>query len=243
MLAIILSVLARLPVPEGAELDFDSIDRRIAVEPSYRSEPLYALFLFGPDCDVRVWAVLDCSAPPDGVYDVLHFDLNADGDLTGPGERIVGERRRNPEGVVYVGFDVPSFCPPGQEKEHTALRFLWSPKRSTLRMLRSDGLTVSTSLEIDGRMLQFAPTRARAPVIVPGLGRPVLGRRFGTDPLSAGEEIDVKVCFGSPGSVPQAFSVLDYEVKGERGGVWVTLVYRDQEGARQELKTQLLQRC
>jgi RNA polymerase sigma factor (sigma-70 family) len=49
-------------------------------EPKYRNEPRYALLVFGPKREQRVWMVLDGTA--------LYVDRNGDGDLTEPGERL-----------------------------------------------------------------------------------------------------------------------------------------------------------
>ena len=69
--------------------DLAKIDRTIRKEPTYTAkQPLYGLAAFGPKAQARVWIALDKSKPDADDYDVLHIDLNADGDLTGPGERL-----------------------------------------------------------------------------------------------------------------------------------------------------------
>jgi hypothetical protein len=49
-------------------------------EPRYRNEPRYALLVFGPRREQRVWMVLDGRT--------LYVDRNGNGDLTEPGERL-----------------------------------------------------------------------------------------------------------------------------------------------------------
>jgi hypothetical protein len=49
-------------------------------EPRYQNEPKYALLVFGPRREQRVWLVLDGTT--------LHVDRNATGDLTEPGNRL-----------------------------------------------------------------------------------------------------------------------------------------------------------
>ena len=44
--------------PKFETVDFAKIERRIAKEPKYVAPPLYALFLFGPKGDMKVWAVI-----------------------------------------------------------------------------------------------------------------------------------------------------------------------------------------
>jgi RNA polymerase sigma factor (sigma-70 family) len=49
-------------------------------EPRYRNEPRYALLVFGPKRETRVWMVLDGTT--------LYVDRNGNGDLTEPGEQL-----------------------------------------------------------------------------------------------------------------------------------------------------------
>src|SRR4051794_7427388 len=83
--------LAAPAAPAGGPPDLSRADRSIGKEPAYVArQPLYGLAVFGPAAEKRVWMVLDRSRP-DSPYDVLHIDLDADGDLTGPGERLTSE--------------------------------------------------------------------------------------------------------------------------------------------------------
>src|SRR4029079_6305254 len=81
-------------------------DRTIRKEPAYTAkQPLYGLAAFGPKAESRVWMVLDKSKPDAERYDVLHIELNADGDLTGAGERLDVDD----EGLFHVkGFKDPA---------------------------------------------------------------------------------------------------------------------------------------
>lgn len=76
----------------GAQ-DLAKIERSIAKQPAYASkEPKYCLLVFGPKAETRVWLVLDLAYDPlrekPGKADALYADLNGDGDLTDPKERI-----------------------------------------------------------------------------------------------------------------------------------------------------------
>src|SRR3954454_20492029 len=72
--------------------DLREVERKAPKEPAYVSgRPLYGLMVFGPKAQARVWMVLDRSEPDAGPYDILYVDLDADGDLTEPGERLVGQ--------------------------------------------------------------------------------------------------------------------------------------------------------
>src|SRR6478672_4587729 len=89
-LAALVSLVLGMSHAAAADLpDLAKIDRSIRKEPKYTAKrPLYGLAVFGPKAEARVWMVLDKSKPDAEDYDVLHVDLNADGDLTGPGERL-----------------------------------------------------------------------------------------------------------------------------------------------------------
>ncbi|HUG94206.1 MAG TPA: hypothetical protein VML55_25480 [Planctomycetaceae bacterium] len=72
-----LSLVAGTP---AAAVDYHDVDRTLVKEPDYRTDmPQYALLVFGPRAELRVWAVFD--------GDALYLDRNADGDLTQPDER------------------------------------------------------------------------------------------------------------------------------------------------------------
>src|SRR5262249_13735404 len=61
--------------------DLARIDRKIAKEPQYQHKPKYALAVFGPEAQFKVWLVSDGN--------VLYVDKNGNGDLTEVGERLV----------------------------------------------------------------------------------------------------------------------------------------------------------
>src|SRR5215831_4657590 len=95
--------------------DLKQVDRRAPKEPSYTStRPLYGLLVFGPKAQARVWMVLDRSKPDAGSYDVLYVDLDADGDLTDPGERLVGQVEGD-----QTRFKLPSLKDPATGIAHT----------------------------------------------------------------------------------------------------------------------------
>lgn len=61
--------------------DLTQIERKIKKEPNYQSkDPRYGSLVLGPNAEQRIWLVID--------RDTLYVDLNGNGDLTEPGERI-----------------------------------------------------------------------------------------------------------------------------------------------------------
>lgn len=65
--------------PSTIAADLSKIDRTIRKEPKYKGKPKYALLVFGPEAQTRVWVVQD--------GETLYVDRNGDGDLTGKDER------------------------------------------------------------------------------------------------------------------------------------------------------------
>jgi hypothetical protein len=78
---IVLSVLCLgwSSLPSGAA-DLTKIDRSIAKEPTYKTEPYYALVVLGPKAEKRVWLVV--------AGEVLCVDRNGNSDLTEANERV-----------------------------------------------------------------------------------------------------------------------------------------------------------
>src|SRR5437773_2641448 len=82
--------------------DLKEIDRTILKEPKYTSRPCYALLVFGPKAQKRVWLAVDGK--------VLYVDRNGNGDLTEPGERVQldveATRKMNVAPGAYKGMNV-----------------------------------------------------------------------------------------------------------------------------------------
>jgi hypothetical protein len=75
-------------------------------EPKYQNEPRYALLVFGPKRDQRVWMVLDGTT--------LYVDRNGNGDLTEPDERLEPNNPKDGSNRFagsdsYTHFDVFEF--------------------------------------------------------------------------------------------------------------------------------------
>jgi hypothetical protein len=79
MLALVLTAIA----PRAWGVDLGRIDRSLVREPVYQTEaPRFALLVFGPNANRRVWLVAD--------GDRLYVDRNGNGDLTERGEIVSG---------------------------------------------------------------------------------------------------------------------------------------------------------
>jgi hypothetical protein len=232
-----------LPPAPAAELpDLCKLNRSIKKEPAYVAEkPLYGLAVFGPKAEAPVWMVLDKSKPDAESYDVLHIDLNADGDLTGPGERLTHDK----DGRFHVG----EFKDPATGEKHTAFSVRVSQE--------ADPKTVMLSLRWRGKFkfgggypedpeagyMRFAPKPADAPVVwVHGDG-PFRFQRWCGVKLTVGKEDDLKVFLGQPGRGPSTFCAAQEHILPKDEFVKATLVYWDGMGKEQLLVCELKERC
>lgn len=81
-----LLIVASPLTPPARAVELAKIDRSIHKEPAYQGQPKYCLLAFGPEAKTRIWLALDGQT--------LHVDRNADGDLTGDGEKIAAKKGR-----------------------------------------------------------------------------------------------------------------------------------------------------
>jgi hypothetical protein len=242
-----ISLCGLLPMAGAVEAadapDLGKIDRRILKEPDYVSgQPLYGLYVFGPEARTRVWAVLDKSGPNAGQYDVLYFDRNADGDLTGPDKRIEGEVGRD-----SVTFSLGSFTDPVTGHEHTELSITRHEGRSARVMLRMkwrDQVVIRGGYAPEaGPYTQFAATPAEAPVLWPGADGPFSFQFWLPKPLTIGRASDVRVFLGHQGHGPNTFCAVPDTFLPREVPVLATLIYTDQDGKEKRAQSELRERC
>jgi hypothetical protein len=238
-----LTALALAPsaASAGGAPDLSKVDRAIRKEPAYVAKtPLYGLAVFGPGADKRVWMVLDKSRP-DSPYDVLHIDLNADGDLTGAGERLAAQGG---------AFTLAEFTDPATGVRHPDLSVRLSPADSA-------DPTVMLSMRWRGRFnfgggypedpgpgyMRFAPSRAEAPVFWVNGDAPFRFQRWLGGTLPIGGEDDLKVFLGQPGVGRATFCAAKEHFLPEKEFVRATLIYRDGQGKEQRAVSELRERC
>jgi hypothetical protein len=224
--------------------DLKDIDRRAPKEPSYTSKrPLYGLLVFGPKAQVRVWMILDHSKPDAESYDVLYADLDANGDLTKPAERFVGQVVGN-----NVRFRLPDLKDPAIGAVHTNF---------TARVSGGSDPTVMVSLTWRGRWkmgggypqdpengyLKFGDAPANAPVMWANGDDPFRFQRWYGGRLPVGGADDFKVFVGQQGAGANSFWAFQEHFLPESEGVQATLVYRDAGGKEQRLTCLLKERC
>jgi hypothetical protein len=235
--------------------DLSNVDRAIKKEPAYvAKKPLYGLALFGPKAEKRVWLVLDKSKPDAPAYDVLHIDRNADGDLTGPGERVkaagavpsreVSGEVLNPEASE---FNLGDFTDPATGAKHSELKVRASGADPTVMLsLRWRGKLKfggGYPEEAEAGYMKFAVRREDAPVVWVNGDAPFRFQRWYGGKLPVGGTEDFKVFLGQPGRGPSTFAAAQEHFLPPKEFVLATLVYRDTAGKEQRLVCELKERC
>ncbi|MEX2119165.1 MAG: hypothetical protein WD847_06115 [Pirellulales bacterium] len=227
--------------PESSPLS--NVPRRIQKEPRYQAEkPLYGLYVFGPEAATRVWAVLDKSSASSDVYDVLHFDRNANGDLTDPGEEIAGEVHSG-----AVEFTIGDFEDAAAGQVHTDVKITRrAPKDGSvfLHLLWNGKEPVRGGYaEQSGPYTQFTESVETAPVLWPSAEGPFSFQRWISSELSIGGSTDVRVFMGHQGIGKNTFCAVTQTFLPEEVPVLATLIYTDSGGQIQRLQSELRQRC
>lgn len=237
--ALVFLALSLRTLPAAEMPDLARVDRAIQKEPAYIArKPLYGLALFGLQAEKRVWLVLDKSKPDAPTYDVLHIDRNADGDLTGPGERIeVGG------GVFQIG----EFPDPATGAKHSAFTVRVSGMDPTvmLSMRWREKLKFGGGYPEDPEAgyMRFAAQPQEAPVVWINGDAPFRFQRWYGGQLPIGGSEDFKVFLGQPGRGPSTFAAAQEHFLPKGEIVLATLVYRDVMGKEKRLVCELAERC
>ena len=224
--------------------DLSKIPRQLKKEPPYTAQqPLYGLYVFGPQAETRVWAVLDKSAPKREQYNLLYFDRNADGNLT-ENERIEGEVNER-QGVT---FSIGDFSDPSTGDTHKSLTLTRRPSDDGSVMLRLNWRGVEAIsggfAEEGGPYTQFAASAAEAPILwFDASGQFGFQRWIWTKDLPVGGETDVRVFLGHQGVGPNTFCAVTQKFLPKDVPVQATLIYTDNEGREQRELSHLLERC
>ena len=212
---------------QGAAADLTAIDRQIAVEPRYTSQPRYCLLVFGPEASTRVWLVQDGST--------LYVDRNANGNLTEPGEAVAatpGPGTDSDEGIY--SFDAGDIAdgPRLHKKLHVWIHKLDAtdsdlkahladyPQARSYRIYLDVELPGWHGSGLGGRVPQitandtqgffrFAEELREAPIV--HFGGPWQITLYGRHSLTVDRESDVYLGLGTPGLGPGATAYVAYE--------------------------------
>jgi hypothetical protein len=240
--AVFALLLGLAPAPADEVPDLAGLLRPPRKEPAYASKrPLYGLAAFGPRAQKAVWMVLDKSKPDGARYDVLHIDLDADGDLTGAGERLtagpdgrfrLAELTDPATGVKHKEFTLRPGA--GGADPEVMLGLAWRGK------FRLGG---GYPQDPEAGYLHFAPRPADAPVLWLHGDGPFRFQRWYGGKLAIGGSDDFKVFLGQPGRGKSAFCAAQEHILPAGEGVLATLVYRDGMGKEKRLACELRERC
>jgi hypothetical protein len=202
----------------GAAADLAKIERTIAKEPAYQTKsPRYALLVFGPQAQTRIWLVLD--------GDTLYVDRNGNGDLTEPAEKVAAKKEeRAVEG--NLSFEAGDIADGKQTHKNLTvgvikLDDLADRNEQVKQLLAKDpngrGYLIRAEVEMPGwkgagtgdrveqlafiedvnGLLQFAGRPQDAPII--HFGGPWQVTPFGRDRLTVGRETDLVLGVGTAG--------------------------------------------
>mgnify|MGYP001420635178 CR=1 FL=1 len=238
---------------------FQAVDRTIGKLPKLTADDaLYGLLLFGLNGEHRVWCVLDRSAAKgaegdaghdaaDSAYDVLYIDRNADGDLTGEGERIAaskttrsGAKKEN----ISVTFDIGDFQDPGSQAIHKDFQITWT-KASVRIAMKWRGMKKTFGVYGPERETyqNFAKSPKEAPILVPGYDRPFEFEHWMSGVFTRGKSTDFKVFVGNRGDRRGTFVCVDDKFLEPAEYVDATLIYADTSGKEQRYHVKLTERC
>jgi hypothetical protein len=224
-------------------IDFAKVERKIDKLPQLGPAPRFGLYLFGVDARTRVWAVLDKSDPKSDVYDLLYLDRNGNGDLTEPGERLVGKPTK------YANEDCREFAigelAVGGGAPHKDFTITWTPTYGVrFKMLWHGGKTTFGGYgPTKDTYAPFGESVAKAPVFVPGYDRPLAFESWMPDTLRRGQDADIRLFVGNRGDRAGAFSAVDDKFVAVEDSPFATLRYQDGAGTAKELRFELRERC
>lgn len=234
------------------EVDCAKVERRIAKEPKYVSQPLYALFIFDLEGKNRTWAVLDNSKADLPYYDVLYLDLKGNGDLTEPGKRFVGkfDEKLAPAGLS-LSIRVDKLPVPGTDLVHTDFLLATVPKSAWkgiwFQMKWAGKQEMSGGYGLTG----FDTTIwAKAPQTAPVLRPTPLGTLsfalWGSDntTLTISGTNHLNFLVGKPGSGPDTLCVVDehFLVPG-KDRLFATVIATDSSGKEVRERTEIKKHC
>jgi hypothetical protein len=258
-----IGLLAGTAAADG--VDLAKIDRTIRKEPAYQTKsPKYGLAVFGPKAEHRVWMVLD--------GDVLYVDRNADGDLTGAGERLTGNYQpaATPEkSYPFAGFFnyavTGGLTFPGGDRYglDTILLTKFKPTfepdsddmRSLLALVRKEPDLARVGIEARSPLPSrkvglrhqavpyFAPTPTDAPVF--WFGGPItFALEYPATKLVRGAKpTDLRLYPGTAGTGREAFVVRDYDDIDAKLQPTVEVEFPAKPGGKPVRKTYSLGRC
>ena len=225
--------------PRYVEVDFAKVERRLTTEPPYVAAPRYAMFVFDLAGAHRAWAVVDKSAKEAPFYDVLYLDLDADGDLTEPGERFVGKRDpKYADAGLEMAIRIAEIRVPGTALVHKNFLLATAPKKDRtgfwFRMHWAGLHEMSGGYGPTGiNTTTWAESAAQAKIFRPCPFGPLHFATWGDEAivLQPGAAAHINVIAGNRGSGPDTLAVVDEKFLDlEADELTVTVIAKDANG-------------
>jgi hypothetical protein len=233
--------------PEFVEVDYAKIDRHIAKEPKYNASPRYALFIFDPKGEFRVWAVLDKSKTDGPHYDVLYFDTNGNGDLTEAGERFTGAYDETAKNLC---IPVGKLAVPHTKLVHTDLKFLTVERHGykgfwfSMKWNGTDSVDGGYAPFSSEENTIYATSARKAPVLWPTILGPLGFLATDKLVLPIGGAKDVQFIAGNPGSGPDTLcAVHEHFLIPGKDRIVATLIAKDAAGQEVRARTEIKKHC
>jgi hypothetical protein len=230
-------------------VDFEKIERKIANEPAYVANPLYALFLFGPKAEARVWAVLDKSKPELDYYDTLYLDKDADGDLTDTGEKFTGQyNERGARAGIAMTIKAGDLPVPGTDRVHRDLKFSTIAKTGRkgiwFTMLWCGKEVISGGATRTGMdSTCWAPSPGQAPILRPTAEGPLSFAIWGGPAkpiLKISASTRLSFMIGNRGSGTDTLCyVSDKFLIPSKDRIFATVIAKDQKGRTIETRSEI----
>ncbi|HKS16339.1 MAG TPA: hypothetical protein VJU16_03450 [Planctomycetota bacterium] len=241
-------LMAALLAQQAAPIDYSKIERKILREPTYVGKPQYALFLLDEKGDFRVWAVLDRTTPEMTHPNVLYLDLNANGDITEKGERFVTSRDEESMKERGSTISVPAIRVRGLDLMHEEFT-VTSYRRDTtvgiyFKLKWAGREPMAGAYGLSGTSpVPWGATAAEARIFHPNPHGPLSFALWGDPVLQLGQDNNVNLFAGNPGSGGSYSVVSDKFLRAGKDRIFVTVVAKDGAGKEVRLRTEILGRC
>jgi hypothetical protein len=234
------------------EVDYSKVERSLQKEPTYVAQPLYAMFVLDLAGAYRVTAVVDKTAPNAPFYDVLYLDLDADGDITKPGEKFLGVRDKgHADAGLEMSFRIAQIAVPGTDLVHKKFLMSTAPKKDRsgfwFQMLWYGKQEMSGGYgQLGMNTTAWSPTLAKAPILRPCPLGPLHFATWGDAEieLKPGAAARVNVIAGIAGSGPDSLCVVDEKfIDLARDELTVTVICKDRNGETVTETSRIKQHC
>lgn len=241
MLATTLTCAAALLVGQTNGMpDLGKVRPPLLKEPAYKSKaPVYGIAAFGPKAGKALWLVLDGPGGDNKTFDTLYVDLDGDGDLTDPAERLTP----GPDGR----FRLKDFTDPATGLRHGDLTVRYDAERNgvmfALQWRGQHAIGGGYPEDPQQGYMQFVTRNGEAPVLWLWGDGPFRFQRWCGGKLGIGRADDLALFLGQPGRGKSSFCGAQQHFLPEGEYLKATLIYKDGMGKERRASCELRERC